>query len=328
VTARNFFPRPSSHLRAPTYRRTPHPMTTAQVTCFGCNRKFAPRGLSQHVSKSRDPRCRASSVTRQGLVSASGSSPCTTFPQALDPNSASQGLGNVAPDDLGMRDYSLDVRDDEMDEHDGMPSPGSGRVSPNGLDVDSAMRGHDLDKSDDEMDGCDGTQLPDGEFKFAATRITVLDSSESYIFTDIDAVDPEEDPSGSTDPADVMDADAFEALTQRNHHPRTTIPNQRAVDTTAELSNIPIEEPIPFNVPDAEMLPTVVIDRFPLGNAGTQIPGIARGSNDDMAAAQSVWAPFVSQCDWQVAHWAKMRGSTSSAMTDLLAIGEVRIPSI
>jgi len=300
----------------------------AQVTCFGCNRKFAPCRLSQHVSKSQDPCCHASSVTWQGLVSASGSSPCTTFPQTLDPNSVSQGLGNVAPDDLGMRDYSLDVHDDEMDEHNGTPSPGSGRVSPNGLDVDSAMRGHDLDKSDDEMDRCDGTQLPDGKFKFATTCITILDSSESYIFTDIDGIDPEEDPSRSTDPADVMDADAFEALTQRNHHPRMTIPNQRAVDTTAELSNIPIEEPIPFNVPDAETLPMVVIDRFPLGNAGAQIPSIACGLNDDMAAAQSVWAPFISQCDWQVAHWAKMRGSTLSVMTDLLAIGEVRIPSI
>jgi len=237
-------------------------------------------------------------------------------------------LGNVAPDDLGMHDYSLDVRDDKMDKHDGTPSPGSGRVSPNGLDIDLAMCGYDLDESDDEMDGCDGTQLPDGEFKFATTCITVLDSSESYIFTDIDAIDPEEDPSGSTDPADVTDADAFEALTQCNHHPRMTIPNQHAVDTTAELSNIPIEEPIPFNMPDAEMLPTVVIDCFLLGNAGAQIPSIACGSNDDMAAVQSVWAPFVSQYDWQVAHWAKMCGLTSSAMTDLLAIGEVCIPSI
>ncbi|KAF8271908.1 hypothetical protein EI94DRAFT_1567196, partial [Lactarius quietus] len=34
----------------------------------------------------------------------------------------------------------------------------------------------------------------------------------------------------------------------------------------------------------------------------------------------SVWAPFQSQCDWELAYWAKTRGPTASAITDLLAI--------
>ena len=38
----------------------------------------------------------------------------------------------------------------------------------------------------------------------------------------------------------------------------------------------------------------------------------------------SIWAPFQSECDWRFAHWAKMRGVTSSALNDLLAIPEVR----
>ncbi|KAJ7060379.1 hypothetical protein C8F01DRAFT_988880 [Mycena amicta] len=32
------------------------------------------------------------------------------------------------------------------------------------------------------------------------------------------------------------------------------------------------------------------------------------------------WAPFQSQIDWEVARWAKLRGSTSTALTDLLQI--------
>ncbi|KAJ7862154.1 hypothetical protein B0H14DRAFT_2349685, partial [Mycena olivaceomarginata] len=32
------------------------------------------------------------------------------------------------------------------------------------------------------------------------------------------------------------------------------------------------------------------------------------------------WAPFSSQVDWEVAKWAKLRGSTSTTFTDLLAI--------
>ncbi|KAF8264339.1 hypothetical protein EI94DRAFT_1805975 [Lactarius quietus] len=37
----------------------------------------------------------------------------------------------------------------------------------------------------------------------------------------------------------------------------------------------------------------------------------------------SIWSPFRSQCDWELTHWAKMRGPTSSAMEELLAIPEV-----
>ena len=280
-------------------------MTAAQVQCFGCNRNFTPRGLSQHVSKSRDPRCRASSVTGEVQL-ATAPIHRTAFPPALAPNWVSQGSGRVSPDDLGGRD-------DEMDGRDGMQSPGSGRVSPN-----------NLGGRDDETDGHD-MQLPDGEFSVAC--VAVRNSSELDVYSDINAVDPEEDPSGPTELADVTDADAFEVLTERNIHPaRTTIPNQHAVnlDTTAEPPNTATEQAIPFDVLNAERLQTVVIDHFPLGNAGAPIPSMARESNED-TAAQSVWALFISQCDWQITHWAKMRGPTSSALTDLLAIGEVRV---
>ena len=125
------------------------------------------------------------------------------------------------------------------------------------------------------------------------------------------------------DPGDITDADVFEVLTEHNViRPRVTVPtrNQHAVDdTTPELQ---VEQTTYFNIPNAETSSMVVIDHFPLGKAGAPIAGTARELNEDMAA-QSVWAPFVSQYDWQVANWAKMRGPTSSAVTDLLAIGEV-----
>jgi hypothetical protein len=37
----------------------------------------------------------------------------------------------------------------------------------------------------------------------------------------------------------------------------------------------------------------------------------------------SVWAPFWTQCDWEVARWAKSCGITLSAVMNLLAIPEV-----
>ncbi|KAJ3990986.1 hypothetical protein F5050DRAFT_1802251 [Lentinula boryana] len=35
---------------------------------------------------------------------------------------------------------------------------------------------------------------------------------------------------------------------------------------------------------------------------------------------QNIWAPFVSKMDWELAHWAKLRGAGSTAFSDLLAI--------
>ncbi|KAI9436431.1 hypothetical protein H4582DRAFT_2112092 [Lactarius indigo] len=40
-------------------------------------------------------------------------------------------------------------------------------------------------------------------------------------------------------------------------------------------------------------------------------------------SSHPAWAPFQSQCNWEVACWAKMRGPLSSAVTELLAIPEV-----
>jgi len=140
-------------------------------------------------------------------------------------------------------------------------------------------------------------------------------------------VDHEEDLAEHMEPADVTDADAFEVLTQRNAY-STAIPNQHAVNTTtAEVSDIPIEQAIPFSMPNAEASATVVISRFPLSSAGAPIPNtpqgpLAHGLNEDMAA-HPIWAPFILQRDWQVANWAKMHGLTSSALTDLLAIEDV-----
>jgi hypothetical protein len=41
----------------------------------------------------------------------------------------------------------------------------------------------------------------------------------------------------------------------------------------------------------------------------------------------SVWAPFVSKIDWEVACWAKLRGPGSTAFSELLNIEGVRHPA-
>ena len=76
----------------------------------------------------------------------------------------------------------------------------------------------------------------------------------------------------------------------------------------------------------------VVIDRFLFGSPGALFFGPHETSPTNVPSSSPAavdgpnWAPFHSQCDWEVAFWAKMRGPTSSAMSELLAIPEVCPP--
>ena len=75
-------------------------------------------------------------------------------------------------------------------------------------------------------------------------------------------------------------------------------------------------------------MPAVVIDPFPSASAGAPIDGMSRGNpiyeSQQGEDGDLIWYPFQSECDWLLARWAKMCGPTSSAVTELLAIPEVR----
>ena len=150
-SGRDFCPYPSFPCALTCY----HLMTTVEVQCFGCNRKFSPHRFSQHVSKTPNSHCCTSSAAGEvPLVTASGSIHCTAFPLSLGSNLASQDSGRVSPKDFGMYDYGLDGCNDETDMRDDTQSPGS-RVRPNDLG------GRD---DDSEMDRHDGMQSLDGEY--------------------------------------------------------------------------------------------------------------------------------------------------------------------
>ena len=131
--------------------------------------------------------------------------------------------------------------------------------------------------------------------------------------------------------ADTLDADTLEVLTQGGIHSAATIPNGD------EITGV-LDGPESTDAGDAgvfegqtaitETSPAVVIDHFLLGKAGAPIPGVPQAQPahelNQATAAESAWAPFNSECDWRFARWAKTRGPTSSAVTDLLAIEEVR----
>lgn len=137
-----------------------------------------------------------------------------------------------------------------------------------------------------------------------------------------DADDMSDNPNDGTDNADTDDADILEMLGESDR-PAATIPEQ------ATSNELPVSDPalessmdndIPSEAANIESSASVVIDPFPYGSPGAPI---SRGSHMDgtdcEASDNFIWAPFNSQCDWELAHWAKMRGPTSSAMAELLA---------
>lgn len=56
----------------------------------------------------------------------------------------------------------------------------------------------------------------------------------------------------------------------------------------------------------------------PIAESGQNIYQLRRDASDG-----NVWAPFQSKLDWEVAHWAKLRGPGSTAFTEFLKIDKV-----
>jgi hypothetical protein len=142
---------------------------------------------------------------------------------------------------------------------------------------------------------------------------------------DIADTDSDEEP---PDPADIADADAFEELAQNNHFVATRTPDQLAIDESPNTLDAPEELPNDMEAGNTDVMPTVVINHFPLTSAGAPIHGVPHSNSVYESQwgtdRESIWSPFTSKCDWLFARWAKMHGPTSSAVTELLAIPEVR----
>lgn len=77
-----------------------------------------------------------------------------------------------------------------------------------------------------------------------------------------------------------------------------------------------------------------VVERFPahLGNPGAPVSRDHRHAYEksrdalDGEARENVYAPLSCQMEWDFARWAKLRGPSSTALTELLKIDGVRLP--
>jgi hypothetical protein len=71
--------------------------------------------------------------------------------------------------------------------------------------------------------------------------------------------------------------------------------------------------------------PRFNIEPFPLATAGAPIEGSVCGASgfetyERTLGNNNQYAPFLSKLDWDIARWAKLRGPTSTAMSELLGI--------
>ena len=68
-----------------------------EIRCPGCDKPFRPRGFAQHISKSRDARCRGAGAPLAPLPAVSF--PHTGSSQPSDPFLLSEALDRGRPDD-------------------------------------------------------------------------------------------------------------------------------------------------------------------------------------------------------------------------------------
>ena len=125
------------------------------------------------------------------------------------------------------------------------------------------------------------------------------------------------------DPTDTADANAFEAMNRdQTFSPASVTPEPNGPQSPV----LPPDDTDESRMCNAEASSTIFIDHFPHGHPGASLSGAQVSAFESIqnALGDSIWAPFQSQCDWEVARWAKMRGPTSTALTELLAIPGVR----
>ena len=137
-----------------------------------------------------------------------------------------------------------------------------------------------------------------------------------YSLTKVDVPD-DEDPDDPTDMTDAIDADTFEILHLGRNGTTRDVPEMACVPPPEDLVPPPEglvpppEDLAPSSMEskantteDMPLVTAAVIDRFPNGSPGTPISGAYKGSSMEDTSSEvlqeSIWAPFSSQCDWEI----------------------------
>jgi len=229
---------------------------------------------------------------------------------------------NPAPQDTshvsGVQQSSGEIAG--ADEDEGKVFQCHAEFSTNVCVSDDIMNGHE-----DGIDGDPDTDNAD------ADDTDDTDDADADDADDADNAD-NADNTDNADNADTLDADAFEILTDGITASTAAIPDEVPPIEPAEPAR-PLPDPL-VQAEEANSSPIaeLSITRFTYGSPGAPIPGPVQGSvmyrSSQVAPSSLDWAPFSSELDWEITHWAKIHGPTSSGLTELLAIPGVCGPCL
>ncbi|KAG1719600.1 hypothetical protein EDB19DRAFT_1970800 [Suillus lakei] len=115
---------------------------------------------------------------------------------------------------------------------------------------------------------------------------------------------------------------------------RPADPVQQDIDGGDDFENLDnsdaLSQPHPAERQEAEapLGHQPIVEKFPRRHAGTPVHHSRTTAFESykniLQGAENVWAPFESRIDYEVAKWAKLRGSGSTAFSELLAINGLR----
>ncbi|KAL0059745.1 hypothetical protein AAF712_013505 [Marasmius tenuissimus] len=276
------------------------------TTCKGCKGQFTDGGYLRHIGSTANPRCRQ-------LAHEDDYVPPTTHHvfERLHGSQKSPVVTEPAGDYFGPY-TDLPILD--------------GDVSMDQLDNDNVPMGAGVETVIDEdfmeNGGCEGlenSEESEDELEEAAEGARMEQGWEPDIPAHLEGLVAENS-------RDMFTTESLpETELSRSPSPCWMLSEDNASDSD--------DDPIFINdrhAAEASMVSEPMVDRYPDPLAGAPLPGLSPVSEDEKykrmlnskegVDKSNIWSPFGSEMEWRIAQWAKLRGPSSTAFTELLSI--------
>lgn len=253
------------------------------IHCGGCDTVFVSRrGLKSHLLQTKDPLCRLVARLNKDKRRDRGTSDPESSGGSGSENGSSDGsIHPFGGDVFGTaEDYSVDNED-------------FGQVYPD----EEVMEVDGVDLADEGSDGEEARLFAEDEDGWEAPREDVPPT------TPIDANDDDTAIPGVQNAAASLEDDSGAAAAENR-----------------------LEAELPLFGEGHGVTPKKTVrysDKYPHCRAGaavTQEESMDTQYEASIHGAKNPWAPFTSSIDWRLAKWAKLRGSGSTAFSELLAL--------
>ncbi|KAJ6526345.1 hypothetical protein B0H19DRAFT_1084449 [Mycena capillaripes] len=174
-------------------------------------------------------------------------------------------------------------------------------------------------------------EFPTGGGSFAGDFFGDDYTEEDFNYLD-DSTDSDSDslsPDDDEDPTASYHAAAADAQAGDGWEPPRPVQCNQKPEEDSDMEDVSVSTASPARekrkIAEDRFHETPVIVKYPSDRAGEEIsnersPSAEEQYGDALGKPANIYAPFASKMDWEVARWAKLRGSGSTAFTDLLKI--------